>query len=306
MPKKSQTSDAIAGLQQKVSSPAREQATFWLESAVRCSRRGQFWVPGERVTIDGHSYQHGPMYVSWETPEKITRPCPLVLIHGGAMQGTEWLDTPDGRPGWAQRFVEAGYAVFVVDRPTQGRSPFSPEIMGEIGPAFAYEEGEEVFFPSKTLDKHTQWLFQADDTEAFDSFVAAFGPLPRDIKLWQKLDQDRLSKLLDKVGRAVLVTHSASGSDGWLVADSRPGLVAAIVTIEPMGPPFGKTPNIGALDWGLTAIPVSYDPPRATPSEVRAADPATLQIPALRGMPVAVVSGEVSPQSKYAPDMVAF
>ena len=98
--------------------------------------------------------------------------------------------------------------------------------MGKIGAAFAYEEGEEVFFPKKTLDKHTQWLFQAADTEALDSFIAAFGPLPEDIKVWQKLDQDRLAKLLDKLGPAVLVTHSASGSDGWLVADRRPDFVA--------------------------------------------------------------------------------
>ena len=246
------------------------------------------------------------MFVSWEAPEQVTRPYPLVLIHGGAMQGTEWMDTPDGRPGWAQRFVEAGYAVFVVDRPTQGRSPFSPEVMGEIGPAFAYEEGEEVFFPAKTLTQHTQWLFNVKDTEAFDGFIAAFGPLPGDIKLWQKLDQDRLAKLLDKIGPVVLVTHSASGSDGWLVVDRCPDLVAAIVTIEPMGPPFGKTPNIGSLDWGLTAIPVTYDPPCATPEEARAADPATLRMPALVGKPVVVVSGEVSPQSKYAPEMVEF
>ena len=306
MARESLSINEVGEQQQKVAYQAGRQAPFWLEGTVQTSRRGQFWVPGERVTVDGHSYQHGPMYVSWEAPENVTRPYPLVLIHGGAMQGTEWLDTPDGRPGWAQRFVEDGYAVFVVDRPTQGRSPFSPEIMGKIGPAFAYEEGEEVFFPKKTFDKHTQWLFHADDTEAFDRFVAAFGPLPEDIKVWQKLDQDRLAKLLDKVGPAVLVTHSASGSDGWLVADSRPDLVAAIVTIEPMGPPFGKTPNIGALDWGLTAIPVTYDPPRATPDEVRASDPEALRLPALRGMPVAVVSGEVSPQSKYAPDMVEF
>ena len=258
--------DEVPSHRQEVSTHAGNQTSFWQEGPVRSSRRGQFWVPGERVTVDGHSYQHGPMYVSWEAPETVTRPYPLVLIHGGAMQGTEWLDTPDGRPGWAQRFVEAGYAVFVVDRPTQGRSPFSPEIMGKIGPAFAYEEGEEVFFPKKTLDKHTQWLFQADDNEAFDSFVAAFGPLPEDIKVWQKLDQDRLATLLDKVGRAVLVTHSASGSDGWLVADSRPDLVAAIITIEPMGPPFWKDPEHRRAGLGIDRDPCNLRP---TPRDTR-------------------------------------
>ena len=284
----------------------KASAAFWEERPVRTSRRGQFWVPGERVKVGAHTYQHGPMYVAWEAPERVTKPYPLVLVHGGAMQGTEWLDTPDGRPGWAQRFVEAGYAVFVVDRPTQGRSPFSPEIMGKVGPAFAYEEGEEVFFPSKTFAQHTQWLFAADDAQAFDGFVAAFGPLPEDIEIWQTLDQARLTTLLDKIGPSILVTHSASGSDGWLAADCRPKHVVAIVTIEPMGPPFGQTPNIGTLSWGLTAVPMTYDPPRATPEEVRNADPATLRIPALHGMPVAVVSGEVSPQARYAPEMVEF
>ncbi len=281
---------------------ASRRVAFWKKGPVRTSRRGQFWVPGERVKVGAHTYQHGPMYVAWEAPKTVTKLYPLVLIHGGAMQGTEWLDTPDGRPGWAQRFVEAGYAVFVIDRPTQGRSPFSPEIVGKIRPAFAYEEGEDVFFPAKTLAQHTQWLFKAEDEEAFDSFVAAFGPLPEDIAVWQTLDQARLATLLDNIGPAILVTHSASGSDGWLAADRRPQHVVAIVTVEPMGPPFGQSPNIGTLSWGLTAVPVTYDPPRATPEDVRAADPATLRMPALDGLPVAVVSGEVSPQSKYAPE----
>ncbi len=162
------------------------------------------------------------------------------------------------------------------------------------------------FFLRRLLPSIPNGFFRADDAEAFDTFIAPFGPLPDDIAVWQKLDQDRLASLLGKIGPAVLVTHSASGSDGWLVADRCPELVVAIVTVEPMGPPFGKTPNIGALNWGLTAVPVTYDPPRATPEEVRDAEPATLRIPALKGMPVAVVSGEVSPQSKYAPQMVEF
>ncbi len=50
-----------------------------------------------------NSYQNGPMYVAWEAPDPVAQPYPIVLIHGGATQGTEWLDTPDGRLGWAQR-----------------------------------------------------------------------------------------------------------------------------------------------------------------------------------------------------------
>ena len=279
---------------------------FWNERPVRSLRKGQFWIPGERFQKDGKTYQRGPLFVAWEAPEAITHPYPIVLIHGGAMQGTEWMDTPDGRPGWAQRLVEEGYAVFAVDRPTQGRSPFSPEIIGEMGPAFAYEEGEEVFFPEKAAAKHTQFPIDKNDEHALDAYIAAFGPLPADIELWQTMDADRIAKLLDRIGPAILFTHSASGSDGWLIADRRPANVVAIVSVEPMGPPFGHTPNIGTLSWGLTGAPLTFDPSQATPESAKAADPASLRVPALAGVPVAIVSSETSVQSTYAPKMVDF
>ena len=279
---------------------------FWRTAQLRTSRRGQFWIPGERVDRDGHSYQRGPMFVVWEAPEHVTQPYPIVMVHGGALQGTEWMDTPDGRPGWAQRLMESGYAVFVVDRPGHGRSPYNPDVLGPMTPQFAYEEGEMVFFPKKSEAKHTQWPFDPHDEAALDEFIASFGPLPADIAAWQEMDADRIARLLDRIGPSVVMTHSASGSDGWLVADRRPNLVRAIVTIEPMGPPFADTPNIGALYWGLTAAPITYDPPRATAEEVRAADPVSLRIPALKDMSVVVVSGEVSPQAGYAPDIRDF
>ena len=78
------------------------------------------------------------------------------------------------------------------------------------------------------------------------------------------------------------------------------------MTVEPMGPAFADTPNIGSLDWGLTAAPITYDPPRTSAEEVRAADPSSLRIPALQGMRVVIVSGEVSPQAGYAPQIRDF
>ena len=285
---------------------ATTSAPFWEAASLRISRRGEFWIPGERVQVGDHAYQRGPMFVAWEAPEQVTQPYPIVLVHGGALQGTEWMDTPDGRPGWAQRLVEAGYAVFIIDRPGHGRSPYNPDVLGPMTPQFAYEEGEMVFFPGKTSAKHTQWIFDKTDAAAFDAYIAPFGPLPADIAAWQEMDADRLGKLLDRIGPAVIMTHSASGSDGWLVAERRPGKVMAVVTVEPMGPPFADVPNIGALSWGLTSAPITYDPPIATPEEVRAADPAARRIPALENLPVAIISGEVSPQAGYAPEIQQF
>lgn len=279
-------------------------ARFWEQGPVRSSRRGEFWIPGERVSVQGLTHQRGPMFVAWEAPAEPTGRLPVVLVHGGALQGTEWLDTPDGRPGWAQRLVEAGYPVFVVDRPTQGRSPFHPDVVGPMGVPFPYEEGRDVFFPPALAAEHTQWPFDVDDAAALDAYLAPFNPLPGDLAASQEMDADRLSRLLDRIGPAVLLTHSASGPDGWLVADRRPGLVRAIVSVEPMGPAFAQVPHIGTLGWGLTAAPLSYDPPRRTSEDVRAADPASLRIPSLDRLPIAIVTGGASPFAKNAPAIV--
>lgn len=72
---------------------------FWADVPARTSRRGSFWAPGERVIEGGNTFQRGPMFAGWEAPETVTRPHPIVLVHGGTFQGTEWLDTSDEAAG---------------------------------------------------------------------------------------------------------------------------------------------------------------------------------------------------------------
>ena len=69
--------------------------------------------------------------------------------------------------------------------------------------------------------------------------------------------------MLDKIGPAILLTHSQSGPFGWLVADARPNLVRAILAIEPSGPPFGAAQDLpgNGLSWGLTHKAMKYEPP---------------------------------------------
>ena len=267
---------------------------FWENTPARSVRRGHLWIAGDRVERDGLTYQRGPLFAEWEAPEVVTRPWPIVLVHGGGYQGTEWLDTPDGRPGWQQRLVEAGYATVTVDRPGQGRSPFHVDTTGPMGPPFSYEGGRRIYTPEALADLHTQWPFARDDEAAWDEFIAGYGPLPADLALSQDMEADRLAKLLDRIGPAILLTHSASGPVGWLVADRRPGMVKAIVAIEPMGPPFADIPNIGSLAWGLTAVPLTWEPPVGSPEELRAAAPGAHRLPSLAGVPIIAVTGEAS------------
>lgn len=277
----------------------------WLSAPVRTIRRGHFWIPGERVLLDGKTYQRGAMFVEWEAPESVTRPWPIVMMHGGGFQGTEWFDTPDGRPGWAQRLVEAGYAVLVTDRPGHGRYPYHVDTLGPMGPPFSYEGGRSIYFPGND-ERHTQWPFAADDEPVMDEFIAGYGPLPADLEASQTMDADRTATLLDRIGPAILITHSASGPDGWLVADRRPHLVKAIAAIEPMGPPFATIPNIGDMCWGAAAAPMRFDPPVDDPAIVRQAKPHTRRLPALAKLPILIVTGEASAFAAASPPTAAF
>ena len=44
-----------------------------------------------------------------------------------------------------------------------------------------------------------------------DQFIAGYGPLPADLAVSEDMDADRLARLLDRIGPAILLTHSASG-----------------------------------------------------------------------------------------------
>jgi len=271
---------------------------------VRSVRKGQFWIPGERVRTHDGLAQRAPSFVEWEAPEQITRPYPLVLVHGGGGQISDWRGTPDGRPGWTDLFVDAGYATFVVDRPAHGRSWSHPDVVGAPGDPFTYERAVGLF--SAPVPGHDQaaWADEPGD-ENLDQLVAGMGYLPLDLAESHRMDQDRISRLLDRIGPAILVTHSAGGPSGWLVADARPELVKAIVAIEPMGPPFADFGPHGRLDYGLSAAPLSYQPPVSDPARF-AQDPSAHRLPWLEGLPVVFVVGAASPFTEWTPQSVEF
>ena len=98
----------------------------------RIARRDFFYVGGEYAGPPGESVMHGQIYVEKLTPRDPRRPYPLVMIHGAGQTATNWLGTPDGRPGWAEYFAGEGYTVYLVDQPARGRSAAtitSPRLM---------------------------------------------------------------------------------------------------------------------------------------------------------------------------------
>jgi pimeloyl-ACP methyl ester carboxylesterase len=290
--------------------------------------QGFFWVG---VTRDQQPYglaAAGQMFVQYQIPAERRHALPVVMVHGGGGQGLDYLGTPDGRPGWASFFLRRGHAVYVVDRTALGRSPYHPDLHGPLGPppSFDFMRGRFVApeltpgaYPQAKL--HTQWPGGTEIGDpVFDQFMAGQGPSIADLARVHADMRRCAEALLDRIGPAVLITHSAGGPFGWLAADARPSLVRGIVAVEPQGPAFVDAPG-GALAWGLTAAPLAFDPPAERPEDllraplkaprpdlqdcVVQAEPAR-QLPNLRNCPVAVVTGEASWKAQQDHGVVAF
>jgi hypothetical protein len=94
------------------------------------AEHGYFFVGGQYVESGGKRLMAGQMYVEYLTPQNVTHPYPIIMIHGTGQTGTNFMDTPDGRPGWAHNFLARGYRVYVVDQVGRGRSGADPQIYG--------------------------------------------------------------------------------------------------------------------------------------------------------------------------------
>lgn len=280
------------------------------------TERGSFWVCGAPEATPHGTVQRGQMYVEWERPEGEAG-VPVVLVHGGGGQGTDFLTTPDGRPGWAPLLVDRGHPVYVVDRPGHGRSPHSVDVLGPMTPVMGSEALRDLFLnPTEGPRAHPTAIFgnqwpggSTVGDPVWDQFLASQGPLMADSAGAQQLAADALVALLERIGPAVVVTHSLGGPAGYLAADARPDLVRALIAVEAIGPQFMKAPELGLdLAWGVTSAPVTFDPPVDDPTQLALTVdtsgpfpfPLTLQeeparrLPRLAQVPIALVSGEAS------------
>jgi pimeloyl-ACP methyl ester carboxylesterase len=291
------------------------------------AQHGFFYVDGHYSGTGPNEVMTGQMYVEFLRPARVTRKYPLVLLHGAAQTATNWTGTPDGRAGWADYFLTQGYIVYMVDQPARGRSAwhlstngplsgFSPSVVAQRFTA------PEVNGNWPQAKKHTQWpgsgpgKGQKGDP-IFDAFYATQVEYIADNVETQTMIRDAGSALLDKIGPAVVLTHSQAGPFGWLLADARPKLVKGIVAVEPQGPPFQNavTGEDKARPWGITDIPVAYDPPAKAAGDIKAvrepepggpgltpcwkqADPPR-QLTNLKGIPVVIVTAEASYHAVY-------
>lgn len=241
---------------------------------LRLADQGFFWVGVERKRVPAGMATYGPMYVSYQWPAETSRPYPVVLVHGGGGQGLAYHGRGSGSPGWAHYLLDEGYAVYIVDRPGHGRAPYHPDVLGPMAAPMAYESGVPMFSVGA---RGGRWpgSGQADDP-GVGQFMAQQGPTIADRETAERLWRSRGAELLERIGPSIVVTHSAGGPFGWLVADARPDLVKAIVSVEGAGPQSlttpltGDPPAAGAHDLPAAAV----TPADGGPSHALQATPA--------------------------------
>jgi len=221
------------------------------ETAMKLADQGFFWVGTEHKKLPYGTIISGQMYVQYLTPAQVRHPFPVVLVHGGGGQMLHYLGTGDGVAGWAHYYVQEGYRVYLVDRPGHGRSPYHPDALGPIGAQATYAAVVSELKRAAT-GPHRQWSGTADVSDPLvDQFMASQNAAPQDQAMARALWSSRGAALLDKIGPAIVQTHSAGGPFGWLVADQRPKLVKAIVCVEGGAMPFETFTN-------LRGIPIVY------------------------------------------------
>lgn len=168
-------------------------------------------------------------YVFYQIPVQ-ARKLPLVLWHGAGQFSKTWETTPDGREGFQTIFLRRRFPVYVIDQPRRGNAGKST-VNGTISAA----PDEQMWFGIFRIGvwpNYYDGVQFSRDPEALNQFFRQSTPDtgPRDVAV----AVGAVSALMDKVGDAVLVTHSASGQLGWRTALKNKH-VRAIVSYEPGG-----------------------------------------------------------------------
>lgn len=220
-----------------VTIPAITQKTE-RQKPILIREQGSFAAGGTVITNPGtfDPYNQSPegqtlhgdhAYVFYQIPDN-ARQYPLVMWHGFGQFSKTWETTPDGREGFQNIFLRRQFPVYLIEQPRRGNAGRStvpativptPDEQGwfgtfRIGIWPDYFEGVQFARDPETLNQY------------FRSMTPDTGPIDIDV------NSDAVSALFDRIGPAILVTHSHSGGMGWLTAIKNQN-VKAIVSYEP-------------------------------------------------------------------------
>jgi pimeloyl-ACP methyl ester carboxylesterase len=234
-------------------------------TGLKLADQGSFWVGVQHKKMPYGYIAQGQMFVQYMIPAEKRHRYPVVMVHGGGGQGTHMMGI-GGRPGWVHYFVQNGYSVYWLDPPSYGRSPYHPDALGPSHlPNVPPYEG---LITSTAVFNTAQWPGPGGMNDPLiDQFMACESGNTGDEAFHSDLVWHGGAELLDRIGPSILCVHAFGGFFAWGVADRRPGLVKAILCMEINGNPFAAQ-----LRWGLTAGPMSYDPPVSDISQFKLVD----------------------------------
>ncbi|KAI5459718.1 Alpha/beta hydrolase family-domain-containing protein [Mariannaea sp. PMI_226] len=320
---------ALIGTVAAAPSDAVASSTSSTSSSAASYVRTFFYVGGSYVDdgAGGHIFRD-QMYVEKLVPAYgATQAVPIVLIHGQAQTGTNFLNKPDGGVGWATLFIQQGFEVYIIDQTFRGRSAWQPGFGATKPSTYSAEIIQQRFTAGEDYNlwpqasKHTQWPGTGKMGDpVFDAFYSSNVQFISNATYQQTTVQNAGAALLDRIGKpVVLIGHSQGGLMPILIADARPKLTKALILLEPTGPPFQEAvfSNTSSRAWGLTDIPITYAPTVTDPSTdlvketypargdgyvqciLQADSPAPRQLVNLASKPILLVTSESSYHVPY-------
>lgn len=238
------------------------------EKALVIEKQGSFLVGGTVITNPGtfdptkptpagQTFHGDHAYVQFQIPPK-ARVLPLVMWHGGGQFSKTWESTPDGREGYRTIFLRRGFAVYILDQPRRGRAGRST-----VGITITPIPSEQEIFASFRLGIYPNFFPNVQfprDPAALDQFFRQQTPDTGPLDLMDVIPNAGVA-LFDKIGPAVLITHSQSGVPGWITA-IRSQNVKAIIAYEPnLVFPEGEVPggyDLFRRQGGLSVSPADF------------------------------------------------
>ena len=188
-------------------------------------------TPGDydnnKPTAAGQSFHGDHLYAFYQVPQN-AKATSVVMLHGAFQSARSWETTSDGREGFQTLFLRRGFPVYLVDQPRRGRAGNST-VATTVEPT----PYDQLFFDQFRLGKWPNYFdnVQFDrKPQTLDQFFRSVTPNtgPYDAAVIS----DAMAALFDKIGPAVLFSHSQAGGPGWLTAIKSPN-VKAIVAFEP-------------------------------------------------------------------------
>ncbi|RHX89336.1 alpha/beta hydrolase [Leptospira stimsonii] len=201
--------------------------------------------------------RHGDhAYVFYQIPTG-ARKHPIVFWHGYGQSAKTWETTPDGREGFQNIFLCRGFPVYLMDQPGRGRAA-----KANRGTAITAAADEQLWFGIFRLGvwpNFYEGVSFSRKPEALNQFfrqaVPDAGP-----GFQSDLYVDATSALFDRIGNAILVTHSASGGLGWKLALKNKN-IRAIVSYEPGGGfIFPEGENVEPIKLGARVLQPIFVP----------------------------------------------